>query len=392
MQIIKRNPREERNYERLKKKEEFKRDFTLLIAKLLKKQIDPEDTRTIQKHIGAGGGINYYVQNNYLQGTANFTNVQTIIEDNENNRYVYKGMITGANNAMGVIESNVPLRDIVASPYGNIEFLKMISEENAMKMCHEYYQKIGEPTKPLDNHSTYFGKPDFVLGTILKDDKGKFSYSSNIQQDIEEILKKDRKNKERNKLMRDEDSVELDLGGGMVVAKQDCWINPGKNISFGGINNEALYWKYMPDLPIAIENGKYYIQIGTMQIGESKSTKKDNIVQFINPYIYENVVIYTKGKKLIQYFLNNKLDGLNLTLGEIVNTYNVEKCKKDASKLNNDVELQNPIIIGGIEIDEYGEVKKCENIPDEVIQEAKSAIEKKKEKNNNIIKFDRGNR
>ena len=314
------------------------------------------------------------------------------MEDNENSRYVYKGMLVGANNAMGVIESNVPLRDIVASPYGNSEFLEMISEENAMKICREYYQKIGEPTKPIDKHSTYFGKPDFILGTILKDEKGKFSYSSNIKQDIEEILKKDRKNEERNKLMRDEDSVELDLGGGLVVAKQYCWIEQGKKISFCGINNEALYWKYTPDSPIAIENGKYYIQIGTMQIGESKHVSQGNMIQFINPYIYENVVIYTKGKNLTQYFLNNKLDGLNLTLGEMVNTYNIEKCEKDASKLDNDDKLENPIIIGGIEFNKQDGVKKCENIPNEVIQGVKDAIEKKKEKTNNIIKFDRGNR
>lgn len=392
MQIIKRNVGEERNYEKLKKQEEFKRNVTLFVAKLFKKQLDPEDTRTIQKHIGAGGGIDYYIQNAYLQGAANFTNVQTIMEDNENNRYVYKGMLVGANNAMGIVESNVPLRDIVASPYGNIKFLEMISEENAIKICHEYYQKIGEPTKPLDRHSTYFGKPDFILGTILKDEKGRFSYSSNIKQDIEEILKKDRETEEKNRIMRDEDSVEIDLGGGLVVAKQDCWLEQGKKINFAGINNEALYWKYTPDVITSIENGKYYLQIGTMQIGESKHTSKDNTVQFINPYIYENVVIYTKGKKLIQYFLNNKLDGLNLILGEMVNTYTIEKCKKDVSSIDNSVKIENPIIIGGIEIDEHGDVKKCENIPDEVIQEAKIAIEKKEEKTNNIIKFDRDNR
>lgn len=346
-----------------------KKNLTLFVKKIFKQRISPEDTRTVQAHKGAGGDLDYYISSPYLQDGSNYLSVQTIIEDIENQRYIYKGMLGGANNAVGIIESNVPLSEIVANPDGNTKLLEMISEENALKLCNQYYRKIGEPEEPLKGHSTYFGKPEFILGTITRNKRGKFSYSSNIRQDIEEMLQKEREENIRKESMRVQDNVEIDLGGGMVVARQDCWLERGKKIMFAGVNNEALFWEYSPNNPIPIENGKYYIQIGTLQIGERtiKRTENDEPLKFISPYIYDNVVLCTEGKKLIQYFLNNKYDGLNLALGEIFSTHNLEESKKTSYKLATD--SKKSILVGGITLDENASVKKIDDIPETVIEE-----------------------
>lgn len=393
MQIIKRSPEEERKYLKNKRREEINRNKTLFWAKLLKKDLDPSDTRTMQKHLHAGGGIDFYVENSYLRDGASFINVQIIKEDTENQRYVYKGMIGSANNAIGIIETNIPLTEIVANPYGNIKFLEMLSEENAMKVCNEYYEKIGEPLEPLKGHKTYFSKPTFILGTLLKERKNIFSYTNNINQDIEEMLEKQRNEAKRIEEMREKDSIEVDLGGGTVIARRDCWLEQGKQISFAGINAQALYWKYTPEKPILLGNGEYYIQIGNLQIGKSEVSQQENkkFLKFSNPYVYDNIVLFTRQKNLVRYFLEDKFNGLDFTLGEMFNTYRIDEDEEKSVNLFKEIESNLPIIVGGIEIGEDGIVKETDSIPEIVIQSIRDRFINRTERQSNIIKFDREN-
>ena len=170
MHIIERTKKQEIEYNKAKRMEKLKRNIALLKAKLFNKPISPDDPRTLQAHKDAQGNLrDYYVANPYLQEGTSFNCVTPIIE--EINRYVYRGIVLGADNATGIIESNVPLEEIVASPSGNIKLQEMLSQENAVAARDRYYGKIGEPQGPLEKHSTHFGKPDFPLGTILKGEK-----------------------------------------------------------------------------------------------------------------------------------------------------------------------------------------------------------------------------
>lgn len=172
MDIIEITNKTRKEYNKMKKQESLKQKWTLLKAKLLKRGISPDDSRTLQAHKDSQGLLrDYYISNTYLQNGASYTCVNAIMEDIENNRFIYRGMLQGADNAIGIIESNVPLSEIVASPDGNIKFQEMLLAENSAKVRNQYYRKIGEKQEPLENHSTYFGKPDFVLGTILKGKK-----------------------------------------------------------------------------------------------------------------------------------------------------------------------------------------------------------------------------
>ena len=381
MQIIERTKKEEKSYNRAKAIEKYKRNLVLLKARILNQGISPDDDKTIQLHRDANGELrDYYVRNPYLQTGSSYIAVTVIREDFQNNRFIYRGLIPGADNAIGVIESNVPLSEIVASYDGNMKFQEMLSEQNAQRVRDEYYSKIGEEVKPLDGHCLYFGKPDFVLGKMKKEENGKFNFNSDTSPDIEEFLLEEREEVKKQELMRNKDSVEIDLGGGMVVAKQNCWIERGKNVNFAGINNDALYYRYEPEKVIRTEDNKY-AYIGDVQIGEAKGARvnPDEPIQFVSPFIFKDVVFWADGKNLVQYFLDKKFAGLNLTLGEI---FTNQKLKE--AELKSDEHT----FIGGITLDEFGECKKSEAIPETVKKAIEDYEEQRNGRQNNIISFD----
>lgn len=382
MDIMEVTKKQEKVFNKMKRQEDLKRRWTLLKAKLFNKKISPDDSRTLQAHKDSQGILrDYYISNRYLQNGANYKTVNVIMEDFNNNRFVYRGMLSGADNAIGIIEANVPLSEIVASPDGNIKLQEMLSEENATIVRDQYYNSIGENLEPLKNHTTFFGKPDFPLGKIIKGKKGDYAFSSEISADIEEILHKEREEIKREENMRNKDSVQIDLGGGMVVAKQNCWLEQENGMQFAGINKNALYYRYQPGNPIHTDDGKH-VYIGRVLIGEINNIADSNEpIQFVRPFTYQNVVLWTDGKNLIQYFLDEKFKGLNFSLGEIFTNENI----KDA--INN----KNQTYIGGITKDDKGECISTKDIPESV----KKAVEEymlqmsDRENENNIIKFNK---
>ena len=383
MQMIEMNEKEQKKYEKAKRREELKRKWTLLKAKLLKGKISPEDTRTIQAHKDTQGNLrDYYIANPYLQDSATYDSVNPIMEDYENHRFVYRGIMRGADNAIGVLESNIPLSEIVASPNGNIMLQEILSEKNATKVRDQYYQAIGEKLGTSKGHMTHFNKPDFVLGTILTDERGQFTYTHEIAKDIEETLHQEREQLKKEEVMRAKDSVELDLGGGMIVAKQNCWMEQGKGIQFAGINKDALYYQYMPKQPIQTEDNKY-VYIGRTQIGQPTKIHQQagEPIQFVSPDIYEDVVLWTEGKNLVQYFLDKKFAGLNFALGEAFTNWNLGQIQRGEEQQR---------YLGGLTIDEDGKCKIIQSIPKSVKEVVETYFEQKgneQEKNTNIIDF-----
>lgn len=381
--MIEMNEKEQKKYEKAKRREELKRKWTLLKAKLLKGKISPEDTRTIQAHKDTQGNLrDYYIANPYLQDSATYDSVNPIMEDYENHRFVYRGIMRGADNAIGVLESNIPLSEIVASPNGNIMLQEILSEKNATKVRDQYYQAIGEKLGTSKGHMTHFNKPDFVLGTILTDERGQFTYTHEIAKDIEETLHQEREQLKKEEVMRDKDSVELDLGGGMIVAKQNCWMEQGEGIQFAGINKDALYYQYMPKQPIQTEDNKY-VYIGRTQIGQPTKIHQQagEPIQFVSPDIYEDVVLWTEGKNLVQYFLDKKFAGLNFALGEAFTNWNLGQIQRGEEQQR---------YLGGLTIDEDGKCKIIQSIPKSVKEVVETYFEQKgneQEKNTNIIDF-----
>lgn len=330
MQIRKLNRIEKIQYELKRKREEFKRSTALLKAKLLKENLPADDDKTIQLHKDSQGLTgNYYISNSYLQNRRNmaYRNVNLILEDNKNGRYVYTGTVQEPYCAIGVIETNLRLDEIVASPEGNLVFEQFISEENTKKACEDYYQKIGETLMPVrEEMSSFLGKPKFVLGSIYKLDNGKFTVSQSVSDDIEQMLETEREESKRMALMREKDSVEIEIGSDIIVSEQDCWLQQSKNMKFVGINQEALYYEYSPGKPEKTADGKY-VYMGDLKIGKSRVVNKGSQepLQFVKAFNMEDVVFCTNGKNLIEYFLQNKLDGLNFELGKAFSVSNLKK-------------------------------------------------------------------
>ncbi len=377
------NKKEQRKYKQIRRIEEIKKRWTLLKAKLLKSKIDPKDTRTIQLHKDKQGMLrDYCIANSYLKKKSAYMSVDSILEDHQNHRFVYRGLVLGADNAIGILESNVPLSEIVASPNGNTMLEEILSEKNATKVRDQYYQAIGEKLKPLKGHMIYFGKPDFVLGTISVDEKGQYTYSESIKADIEKRLQKEREQDKKKETMRDKESVVIDLGQGMVVSKQNCWLEQGNEIQFAGINKDALYYQYIPKQPIQTEDNKY-VYIGRTQIGKPTKIHQQagEPIQFVSPDIYADVVLWTEGKNLVQYFLNKKCEGLNFALGEAFTNWNLEQIQRGEEQQR---------YLGGLTIDENGECKIIQSIPKSVKEVVETYFEQKgneQEKNTNIIDF-----
>jgi len=378
--LLEMTKKREKEYNRRKKLEEFKRKLTLFKAKLLRGKISPDDTRTIQVHPDTSGALReYYIKNPYLQEESCFGSVLKLKKDFQNNNFVYRGIVKGADNAIGILQSNVELSEIVSDPHGNVLFQEILSQENAEKRRTEYYDKIGESQDRVKGHDSYYANPDFVLGTILKDKNGKFTYSSEVGQDVEQLLADEREEDKKNELMRNKESVEINVGRGFVIAKQNCWLEQGKKINYAGINASALYYKYEPQKVLKTDDNKY-VYLGTAQIGEPKKVKEEGApIQLVTPFVYEDVILWTEGKNLTEYFLNKKLEGLNLALGEIF----LNERLKDADY------QEEESFIGGIVLDENGKCKSTQNIPETVRETIKEYRKnKQQEKTNKIIKFD----
>lgn len=367
---------------RLVKKAERIRKRMLFMSKLLGRKLEPFDTSTIQVHNDEQGlARDYYISDRYLRNNSKFLGVRQIIVDDENRRYAYIGMVPGADNVYGVLESNTPISEIVASPYGNIMLEQMLSEGYATNARDSYYGIIGEETKPLEHHASFFGKPDFALGTLIRHKNGRYAIEPQISKEVEQILREERKTIERKEALRDKTSIVRDLGGGLVISEVDCWMEQGKQIQFAGINHDGLYYRYTPQgNPIKNSEGQY-VYVGNIQIGvpAEKNVGAENIVQIIEPFTSENVVFWAENENLIKYFLERKHKGLNFALGDIFTDYNLSISTEKAQ--------DGYKYLGGITVNKEGECVREKKIPDSVLQTIREYIASRnegKDKNNLI--------
>ena len=310
---------------------------------------------------------NYYISDSKSESKAKFISVVKIKEDYEKHIFIYQGVVLGANNAIGILESNIPLDEIVSNLEGNLKFQEMLSEEYASMARDIYYKKIGESLELPKNHYTYFTKPTFALRTFLKLEDGHYTFKNEISNQTEEMLKKEREEVHRKEMLTNKDFVTHDFGGGMVQAIKDCWMYQEKNsFSFNGINKDALYYQYKP--LFLQKMADKYVYIGPVQLGTSTSQKDNKVIQIVNPYVFPNVVLWTERKNLIEYFMEEKYNNLNFTLGEMLTNEWIENSKKG---------LKDQSYIGGLVIDENGLVKNVDTTPEVVKEFVETYLEQK---------------
>lgn len=195
------------------------------------------------------------------------------------------------------------------------------------------------------------------------------------------MLDREREEVKKDKSMRREDFVKIDLGNGVVVAEQDCWLEQGKGLKYAGINQDALLYEFSPEKQLQTKDKKYHVYIGDVQIGEGHKNSENSgeFNQYVRPYTYKDAVLWTEDNNLVQYFLNKKFDGLNFALGNIFANENVKRA----------MEEEKCGYMGGVTISAEGECKKSEKETPEAVKEVVEEYLTQRENRNEdkIIKF-----
>ena len=321
---------QKRENEKRKKKEERKLKWTLFISRFKKDGIPSDDTRTIQEHTtGDPTRKSYYITKAILQDDGSA--FDSVVESYEDGKYFYRGVVSGADNAIGFLETNVQIREILKRPDGNILLKEILSKKNMEEKRNKYYASIGESLEPDKNRFLYLSKPSFPMGKILQNPNGSFSYEEEASPEVLNRIEAEREKEKRDSAMRDKDSVFLDLGG-TVVAQQSSWFsqNPKTGaITYSGINMDAFEYNYFPDGQPLKTHDNYYVYVGSLEIGKRSAQKspEDGVIKFISPYSYDNIVFWIKDRSLVEG-MHKDVEGLTLALGDIFVEHTINRAEK----------------------------------------------------------------
>lgn len=126
----------------LKRLEEIK-SFLAIKPKLMA----PEPL--ITAHKDGDKHTSYYFEGGKAQEENDYAHFNSSILIKEEQRedgsksYLYRGIISGAGNAVGMIETEIPLEEIVKTRQGSRVFTKMLSKEYAMQKAYQTWDELG---------------------------------------------------------------------------------------------------------------------------------------------------------------------------------------------------------------------------------------------------------
>ena len=353
---------QKREIEKRKRREERKLKWTLFFSRFKKDGISPNDTRTIQEHcVGDPNRKSFYIAEPLLQddGSAFIS----VTESYENGNYYYRGIASGADNAIGFLETNVPIKEIIKRPDGNTLLKQVLRKENMEARRNSYYVSIGEKTELQEGEYSFLRRPAFPMGKITQNADGSFAYDEAATQEVLNRIHIERENEADEESMIGISSAQINEAG-IVLAKETCRIDrdiENGTIRYKGINDSALDYSFIPEGQPLKTQDNYYVYIGDVEIGKraARKTEEDGILKFVSPYRHENIVFWSKGKSLLEY-MHNGVDGLNFALGSIFSEMNIANAEKEA-RVN-----ESAIFAGGILLYENGECQRTKVPPPSV--------------------------
>ncbi len=329
------------------------------LKKKRKRKMQKEEFVVIENE---NGGIDYY-----LDDVAIYKEVTPLIEEQDNHYFAYGGFVATAGDTLGVIETNEPLSEILKKIDGRKKLIEIL--KNAKEKRNEYYNQIGESVLFLEAQVDSYSLPSFPLGNLHIDKKNKITISDKVSKELMLSLKKEYFEEKRKLLLRDEIYIKSQRETGIIMATQECWIEQNLRVSFHGINMEALEYEYVPEkMLITMDN--LFVYIGSLTIGQGKliTAIDSNITEMISPYYYENIVVWTERKQLMEYFLEEQYAGLSLALGNIFWQNMIDKTEpKEFSER----------YIGGLKITQEGVVDKTNIVPESIIMAAQEYLKNK---------------
>ena len=352
---------QERARERQIKIEKFKQRWTMFVARFKKDGIPTNDPRTIQTYDKGNGFKSYYIANAYLQGTTG--TFESVSEDYRDGKYFYRGCVSGADNAIGILESNVPMQELLKSPYGNALLQQVLKKENMEARRNAYYVSIGEKTELQEGEYSFLRRPTFPMGKITRNADGSFTYEESASQEVLERIHTEREIEADEESMIGISSAQINKAG-IVLAKETCGIERDAEngvIIYKGINDSALDYSFIPDGHPLKTQDNFYVYIGDVEIGKrtARKTEEDGILRFVSPYRHENIVFWSKEKSLLE-LMHNGVDGLNFALGSIFSEMNIANAEKEA------LVNETAIFAGGILLYENGECQRTKVPPPSV--------------------------
>ena len=343
----------------------------LMAPELIKPHID-HDGKTISYYFDSGKAQE---ENNYAHFNAS-QKIKEIQKEDGSKSILYLGLVSGAGNAVGIIETEVPLEEIAKTKQGTDILVKMLSDDYAMGKAYKAWDEEGIEYSKLSTSGYAINKPLFFVGRI----KGTqtFELDENITPEVsEEILRREEDARKEQKRRNKEDLKFADIfGNTLYIGETRCYRNQTTfKTEYCGVNDEGLRYKYSTPKKIS-EKGDPYIYMGTLHIGRpTESNIGDNGVN-----TYSKIVIQLQNP-IDVVFVEDSLFA-HQALGKMFSERNVKKQK----------DFQNgPCYLGKVITDEDG-VYHFEEPELHELELIKTRIpdETKKENKNKIINFREG--
>lgn len=336
----------------------------------------------IKPHIDSDGKHTSYFfdkaedqRNNDFAAFGSSLKLKEIQKSDGSKSLLYIGTISGAGNAVGIIETEHPLEEIVKTEQGSKTLTQMLSKEYAMPKAYEQWDSENFQYDKSSTMGYFVNNPVFYLGKIqgTRD----FELNENISQEArEEMLRIERENQIESKRRSKEDMLFGGPESAIYVGDTNCYRNqtPFK-IEYCGVNQEALKYRYNNPTKIS-GKGAPYVYSGTLLIGKptGMTIPDEGLKSF-------RKVIVSMDKPIDMVFVEDSIFS-HQALGKMFSERNVESEEH---------------YLGHIKTDESGhyEFQEPEKAPNEVMNIiSKSKTAKKSANKSNIIqlKINKGGR
>lgn len=221
----------------------------------------------------------------------------------------------------------------------------------------------------------YFANPIFVLGTIIKDEKGKYSFNQSIGEDIEEKLYKEREI--NNKIEKLQNPNDIDIKSGTTVTPYEgCEIYNGSNgLGIKGVNSEGIAYSYDIFRTVKTEDG--ILSIGNLEVGYDATETRENEISKYNPEnMYYNVAIWSQSDNLIKYCIKQDQCEFVKAIGRLITVDRLEDLRKE--------EIME---LGGIILNQEGTCLIVDKFPPDVEGAIQEYLENRDKGNANILQF-----
>ncbi len=271
----------------------FKRKASNILKRITNSKISSNDQYTIQGKANGKEHTDYYIENPLLQyalGNPSYCSVRVLHKNEEKNIYVYIGVVKGADNAIGMLQTDKPIEEILSSPQGNDLLTQILQKDYAEKQLQASWKEQGIVENEKDIR---FFQPSFNLGNISSK-HNYFEISSEITPEIKKLLETEKEKAGKIQERISEKDV-LFKNGEMVIGNayiERILNNKSNAKNYKGSNSRAVPYTYS-NVKLLKQTDNSYFYIGKLSTGNNKKTNESKKIISLenNEMVYNNTVI-----------------------------------------------------------------------------------------------------